>query len=154
MSDAKLPKGRVFSQKGWGQRLVLKSESLALIRWGKDAKHTKNHSARRKGRTFDMEINCYACMLVPTRGGHTLGSLLVPLRHLHMNYSPITDPCKNSGKHICQSLRLTTCPYLLTTGLEPATQREQILSLSCLPISPSELIGKLVGSPDPRRPSF
>ena len=30
---------------------------------------------------------------------------------------------------------------LLTTGLEPVTQGEQILSLSCLPISPSELIG-------------
>ncbi len=28
---------------------------------------------------------------------------------------------------------------LLTTGLEPVTQGEQILSLSCLPISPSEL---------------
>lgn len=28
---------------------------------------------------------------------------------------------------------------MLTIGIEPITQREQILSLSCLPISPSEL---------------
>ena len=31
---------------------------------------------------------------------------------------------------------------MLTIGLEPITTREQILSLSCLPISPSELITK------------
>ena len=29
---------------------------------------------------------------------------------------------------------------LLTIGLEPITQREQILSLPCLPISPNELV--------------
>ena len=39
------------------------------------------------------------------------------------------------------SLRSTHVRPLLTTGLEPVTQGEQILSLSCLPISPSELIG-------------
>ena len=35
-------------------------------------------------------------------------------------------------------------PTMLTIGLEPITTREQILSLSCLPISPSEPFNKKI----------
>lgn len=31
--------------------------------------------------------------------------------------------------------------FMFTTGLEPVPEKEQILSLSCLPIPPSERIG-------------
>jgi hypothetical protein len=36
--------------------------------------------------------------------------------------------------------------FLLTTGLEPATYKEKILSLPCMPIPPSELFKNKVGT--------
>ena len=53
-----------------------------------------------------------------------------------------SNPCYITTNILSRDALSTAQPpflYLLAAGLEPATHREQILSLPCLPISPSEL---------------
>ena len=52
-----------------------------------------------------------------------------------------SNPCCITTNILSRDALSTAQPpslYLLAAGLEPATHREQILSLPCLPISPSE----------------